>query len=46
MINRRLLIAAEFHFAHSEEKDSKNHHKLTLNSVKLTSYKMLHKFSA
>ena len=23
MINRRLLIAAEFHFAHSEEKDSK-----------------------
>ena len=34
MNNRRLLIAAEFHFVHSVEKDSfKKHDKLTQNSV-------------
>ena len=34
MNNRRLLIAAEFHFVQcSVEKDSKKHHKLTQNSV-------------
>ena len=33
MNNRRLLIAAEFHFVHPEEKDSKKHYKLTQNSV-------------
>ena len=33
MNNRRLLIAAEFHFVHPVEKDSfKKHHKLTQNS--------------
>ena len=31
--NRRLLIAAEFHFVHSAEKDSYEHHKLAQNSV-------------
>ena len=29
MNNRRLLIAAVFHFMHPVEKDSKKHHKLT-----------------
>ena len=29
MNNRRLLIAAEFHFVHSAEKDSLKDHKLT-----------------
>jgi len=33
MNNRRLLIAAVFHFMHPVEKDSKKHHKLTQNSV-------------
>ena len=33
MNNRRLLIAAVFHFMHPVEKDSKKHHKLTKNSV-------------
>ena len=33
MNNRRLLIAAEFHFVHPVEKDSQKHHKLTQNSV-------------
>ena len=33
MNNRRLLIAAEFHFVHKVEKDSLKHHKLTQNSV-------------
>ena len=33
MNNRRLLIAAVFHFMHPLEKDSKKHHKLTKNSV-------------
>ena len=33
MNNRRLFIAAEFHFVHSVEKDSWKHHKLTRNSV-------------
>ena len=33
MNNRRLLIAAEFHFVHPVEKDSLKHHKLTQNSV-------------
>ena len=32
-MNRRLLIAAVFHFMHPMEKDSKKHHKLTKNSV-------------
>ena len=31
--NRRLLIAAEFHFVHTVEKDSDKHRKLTQNSV-------------
>ena len=33
MNNRRLLIAAEFHFVHPVEKDSYKHYKLTQNSV-------------
>ena len=33
MNNRRLLIAAVFHFLHPEEKDSSKHHKLRQNSV-------------
>ena len=33
MNNRRLLIAAVFHFVHPVEKDSEKHHKLTQNSV-------------
>ena len=33
MNNRRLLIAAVFHFVHPVEKDIKKHHKLTQNSV-------------
>ena len=33
MNNRRILIAAEFHFLHPLEKESKQHHKLTQNSV-------------
>ena len=33
MNNRRLLIAAVFHFVHPVEKDSSKHHKLTQNSV-------------
>ena len=33
MNNRRLPIAAEFHFEHPVEKDSQKHHKLTQNSV-------------
>ena len=37
MNNRRLLIAAVFHFRHPVDsktvKDSKKHHKLTKNSV-------------
>ena len=36
MDNRRLLIAAVFHFVHQVEKDIKNHHKLTQNSVSLS----------
>ena len=31
--NRRLLIAAEFHFVHPVEKDSEKHRKLTQNPV-------------
>ena len=31
--NRRLLIAAEFHFVHTVEKDSDKHRKFTQNSV-------------
>ena len=33
MNNRRLLIAAEFHFVHPVEKDSEKQRKLTQNSV-------------
>ena len=33
MNNRRLLIAAEFHFVHPVEKESLKHQKLTQNSV-------------
>ena len=33
MNNKRLLIAAVFHFVHPVKKDSKKHHKLTQNSV-------------
>ena len=33
MNNRRLLIAAVFHFVHPVEKDIKKHHKLTQNCV-------------
>ena len=33
MNNRRLLIAAEFHFVHSVEKDSQKHDELTQNSI-------------
>ena len=36
MNNRRLLIAAEFHFVHSVEKDSQKHRKFTQNSVSLS----------
>ena len=55
MNNRRLLIAAVFHFVHPVEKDSQKHHKLTENSVSFSyqseqvsrciSFKM-HQFSA
>ena len=52
-VNRRLLVAAVFHFAHPVKKDSyfKKNHKLTQNSVsfrqllKQTSFKMLYEFS-
>ena len=33
MNNRRLLIAAVFHFVHPVQKDSQKHHELTQNSV-------------
>ena len=33
MNNRRLPIAAEFHFVHPVEKDSYKHHTLTQNSI-------------
>ena len=33
MKNRRLSIAAEFHFVHSVEKDSQKHDELTQNSI-------------
>ena len=33
MNNRKLLIAAVFHFMRPVEKDSKKHHKLTKTSV-------------
>ena len=46
MTNRRLLIAAVFHFMHPVEKDSKKHHKLTKNSVSFSCQRMLSKFSA
>ena len=36
MNQRRLLIAAVFHFKHPVEKDSKKHHKLTKYSVSLS----------
>ena len=36
MNNRRLLIAAEFHFLHPVEKGSLKNHKLTQNSVSFT----------
>ena len=35
MNNRRLLIAAVFHFVHPVEKGSQKHHKLAQNSVSL-----------
>ena len=47
MNNRKLLIAAVFHFMYSVEKDSKKHHKLTIRLCQLqlskqTSFKMLY----
>ena len=37
MDNRRLLIAAVFHFVHPVEKGSLKHHQLTQNSVSFSS---------
>ena len=44
MNDKRLLIAAVFHFVHPVEKDIKKHHQLTQNSVSLISAVKVNKF--
>ena len=44
MNNRRILIAAVFHFVHSVEKDSYKHHKMTQNPPSLSYQLSVNKF--